>query len=257
MTNKLELPSNLINKEINITLIGCGGTGSHIGVCELTQLDSTIKALGGKGIMVTMVDGSDVTTANLSRQRFFPHQVGSNKAEALTFIANNFYQKEWQCVPQNLDPSTLTRHPCITGADIIITAVDSASFRYQLHQATKDYPLRNKLWLDCGNDDVSGQVICGEMGCNRTVPCVTDLFDYSTIEDESAAKSCSAEESIARQTLGVNATAARHASQLLWNIIRFGETDIHGVFFNCLEMTSNPLSVCEEEWAIYGYTPTK
>lgn len=255
MTNKLELPSKLIDKKINITLIGCGGTGSFIGVNELTQLDTTLKALGGMGIKVTMVDGSNVTTANLSRQRFFPHQVGSNKAEALTFIANNFYQKEWVAVPYNLDPSEFTRHSCIMKADIIITAVDSASFRYQLHQATENYPFESKLWLDCGNDDISGQVIIGQMGRYRTVPCVTDLFDYSTIEDESAAKSCSAEESIARQTLGVNATAARHASQLLWNLIRFGETDIHGVFFNCLEMTSNPLSVSEDEWAIYGYTP--
>ena len=63
-------------------------------------------------------------------------------------------------------------------------------------------------------------------------------------------------ESLSKQNLGVNAFAARLAGQLLSNLLLNGKIESHGAYFDCEALTSEPIHIDKETWAIYDYTPS-
>ncbi|WP_025744853.1 PRTRC system ThiF family protein [Salinivibrio costicola] len=240
------LPAYMLGERLNVAVIGIGGTGSAM-VNELIQLDTTLRALDPNGgLDVTLIDGSNVTQANIARQSFFPSQVGMNKAEAMAWTANNLYGKNFVAKPEHFETE---KHRINT--DIVITALDRPSVRYQISQSTGTF-----LWLDMGNDAGAGQVVLGESKNtpNKTLPTICDLYDYTQLDDSDAEiKSCSAEESLARQQLGVNHFAARIGAQLLWNLLRHGKIDSNGAYFDVTTLRVEPLT--DEDWRIHGFTP--
>nr|WP_301334101.1 PRTRC system ThiF family protein [Vibrio agarivorans] len=237
-------------RKINIAVIGCGGTGSFI-VDSLIGLDTALKQLGHQGLSVRMFDGSNVTPTNLIRQKFLPFQVGENKAKALEFIANSLHEKDFVAVPEYFNISNKYNNEVHT-ADLIITCVDKPSVRYALSQLNN----ADTMWLDCGNGRSSGNVVLGDMKPKpqKALPNICDLYDYSQLSDaDSEVKSCSAEQSISRQEFGVNQHCASHAISILWNLVRNGTIDHHGVHFDLKAGTVDPIKVCENEWLTYGY----
>ncbi|WP_428774872.1 PRTRC system ThiF family protein [Vibrio sp.] len=241
------LPLRLIGQTLNVALIGVGGTGSAMAK-ELIQLDTCLRALdANSGLSVTLFDGRNVTEANIARQSFFPSQVGHNKAEATVWTANNLYGKNWRA------EGHLESNAQLAGFDLIITALDRPSTRFEI---SRNATHRTQLWLDMGNDATSGQIVCGELTlADKLLPNICDLYDYSQLSDEDAdMKSCSADESITRQQLGVNQFAARLGAQILWNLLRNGELEVHGAYFDCQSLHVDPIRV--GEWQVFGYEPT-
>ncbi|MFL7013650.1 PRTRC system ThiF family protein [Enterovibrio norvegicus] len=245
-----KLPMNLLGKPLKVLVIGVGGTGSAIAK-ELVQLDTTLKALDERGgFDVTLADGSNVSEANIARQSFFPTQVGENKAEAMAWTANNLYGKEWHAMNTHFDVSK--NASVFRSFDIVITALDRPSVRYAISLSKANF-----LWLDMGNDATSGQVVIGEVSTKeKTLPNICDFYDYSELSDADAEiKSCSAEESISRQELGVNQFAARIGAQLLWNLIRHGELKSNGAFFDAKALSVDPIT--KDEWQFLGFETTR
>lgn len=240
------LPFEKLAKKWKVAIIGIGGSGSYM-AAEIRQLDTCLRALNSEcGLEVTLIDGSNVTEANIARQQFFPTQVGQNKAEAAVWTANNLYGKAWKAIPRHLTSTQTLRE-----YDLIITALDRPSTRFMISKMTAD-----TYWLDMGNDATSGQVVFGQLHNKnqKVLPHICDLFDYSELSDDDAeVKSCSAEQSINRQELGTNQTAARIGAQILWNLWRHGKIETNGAYFNVTTLNVDPIT--EEDWAIYGYTP--
>lgn len=246
-----KLPESMLCKKLKVTVIGAGGNGSFL-IEELISIDTCLRMLDPLcGLDVTVYDRGIVSYANLVRQKFFPTQVGTNKAEACIFNANNLHGKSWKYVADNFVPDEWCGGEDYKSCDVLISCLDRPSTRYAISKMRLSRPI---LWLDLGTNNRAGQIVLGELGSGRKLPNICDLYDYSGLSDEDALiKSCSAQESIARQDIGVNAMCARYGAQILSNLLRYGSIDVHGIHFDTRTLEAIPIHVSDADWALYGY----
>ena len=147
--------------------------------------------------------------------------------------------------------------------DLLITCVDLASVRGEIGRFYGKKYSTSALWLDTGNAATTGQVILGDlvlgaMGEMR-LPNVCDL--YSELLDESVTTdmdsddepSCSVEAALKKQDLFTNRTVATAACQLLYQLLRHGETNYHGLFIDVSKGTQAPLRIDPVVWQSMGY----
>jgi hypothetical protein len=73
------------------------------------------------------------------------------------------------------------------------------------------------------------------------LPCVTERFDLTKVDEKDSGPSCSLAEAIDRQDLFINSTLANIGSKLLWKLFREGRTDQAGVFLNMDTLKMNPI----------------
>jgi PRTRC genetic system ThiF family protein len=264
----------------------------------LGQMHASIQALHQqegivcRGLTVTVYDPDTVSPFNVGRQLFYSTDIGMNKAEVLVGRVNMAYGTKWKAVASEFDAGTSTRRP-----DIVITCVDTASARRELHKTLwKDnYMESTSYWLDCGNLATVGQVVLGQPGkekedtwprgrefdpslalwkgqqkkqvrgdnggynqyvledkCYIRLPCVTELFPDLMDEgfDETDEPSCSMIDALRKQSLFINRTVSAYALDLLWELLREGQIENQGVYFNLRSRTANsiPLKV----WPVAG-----
>ncbi len=154
-------------KRVYVTLVGCGGTGSHIA----SGLVSIAQALRDKGIGVEMVfiDPDRVEPKNVGRQLFSVADVGEAKAEVLAGRLNAAFGERIMSAVREVEALDLTPSPQPSpngrGGDlhIVIGAVDNAAARAVMADVTKS--AQGALWwLDTGNENHSGQVCLGNAG---------------------------------------------------------------------------------------------
>ncbi len=146
-------------KRVYITLVGCGGTGSHIasGLVAIAQM------LQDKGVAADMVfiDPDRVEPKNVGRQLFSQADVGEAKAEVLAGRLNTAFGMRIMSAVRiagvlDLLPSPVQRDVL----SIVIGAVDNYAARLTLEGAVKT-SAGQLWWLDCGNENHSGQVCLG------------------------------------------------------------------------------------------------
>jgi len=156
-------------KRVYLTLVGCGGTGSHMA----SGLAAIAQALQEKGVAVEMlfVDPDRVEPKNVGRQLFSLVDVGEYKAEALAGRLNAAFGMRIMSAVRRVDVLDLTPGPSPVGEGrgeerrelyIVIGAVDNAAARVVMARAVKS--ANGALWwLDCGNENHSGQVCIGNV----------------------------------------------------------------------------------------------
>jgi PRTRC genetic system ThiF family protein len=233
---------------VTIHLTGCGGTGSQVLSC-LGRMDATLKALGHPGFQITVFDPDVVTPANCGRQLFSQADMGLNKAVCLVTRMNRFFGNAWDAVAAAYDGSP---------ANIVITCTDNIASRL-LVEKTMITPVNSHIqpyekmlyWLDFGNTQTSGQAILGSVNIPQPdsekyetiskLKFVTELFDYSTIQEKDSGPSCSLAESLSKQDLFINSTLAQMGCNLLWKLFHEGMMDCQGVFLNVATMKTNPV----------------
>lgn len=254
MSREFIMPARWAERPIKILLIGAGGTGSDL-IVRLAKLHRQLIALGSPGLEVVVYDPDYISETNVGRQHFSPSSIGLNKAIALVHSINLAYAVSWKAIPRAFD---VQDGDAMRGTDLVITAVDKASFRASLARAYRHWS-SGTLWLDTGNGSDSGNVVLGHLGYRDSqehrLPNVFDLWpelESMDAKDEEA-PSCSAEESIQRQSWPVNQTAALLAAEILWTLIRAGKLDYHGYTFNLRPMTTSPMSIDPAAWAFFGY----
>jgi len=144
----------------DITLVGCGGTGSHLALA-LARLAFHVRE-GGRGeVRLTFVDGDRVEPKNIGRQNFSPPEVGRYKAETLAERFNRAFGLNIRHVNRMFERSLLSHSP--RAFPILVGAVDNAFARRDIAEAVAWR--RGKLWwLDCGNLYAAGQVLFGNSG---------------------------------------------------------------------------------------------
>ena len=253
------IPQKLINKPINILLIGAGGSGSQIAT-ELFQMDSLLKQISDQSVYInlTLVDGDTVSIFNVGRQAFYTGDVGSYKADVLVSRFNNFGGTDWKAINEYYDPKKITFHDF----DIVITAVDKAEFRVKLGEVFNSANYCNDLlWLDVGNGLSDGQIILGHAYRNISssgirLPNVYDLYSemLKQVDDTSEdMPSCSTEAALAKQDFGANRAVSAQATQLIWQLVRYAKISHHGAFVDVANATVQPLKIDPQLWAVYGY----
>jgi len=255
---------------IDVTLIGVGGNGSNV-LTALARMHYVLVKLGHPGLAVTAYDGDQITPSNCGRQLFSPAELGLNKALCMMTRVNNFFSLHWRGYAHNFDESVWEDYHYTWGEcyQIVISCVDSAKARLVVERSLKRRKHGIFLWLDIGNTKSTGQGIIGSIGYRQQpqppadniatverLPTVIDLYPDISEHDsgEEAAPSCSVEEALTRQDLFINKSISTMSMKILFDGIRQGYFDIHGLFLNLVNMQMSPLKVSPDTWQAMGYS---
>lgn len=251
MNKTFQCPENWLDSKIDIVLIGAGGSGSNA-LDALSQLHHGLLAVGHPhGLNVSVFDDDVVDIPNIGRQRFTMADVGNNKAITLVNRYNLAYGLNWMAYPCRFEGEVM-QEAC---PDLLITCVDTVSTRAEIAQtmcvSCED---EDMMWLDFGNGRHTGQVILGHLSDHTDrLPNVYDLYPELQDMEEDNEPSCSLAEAIRSQDLFINRTIVDAGINILWQLLRSGEIDHHGVFINQITSEVKPLMINTDIWVFMGY----
>ena len=237
MAYKCPLPLTS-HQTINVAVVGAGGNGSKL-LSGLKHIALALRELRNVDFVVTVFDPDTVSTSNLIRQTFFNQDLGLNKAVALVHRFNCTAGLRWKAEPVSFTADVLIRKSYESRFHLVVSCVDNAEARREVWNGIKK-ERSSILWMDLGNGDRFGQVVLGN--CFDKLPTVAELYPEILEDGEGPTQpSCSAFESIQRQDLFVNDTAAVHGLNLLWSLLFRGEINYQGVFFDVATGSSTPI----------------
>jgi PRTRC genetic system ThiF family protein len=254
------LHEELLEREVRILVVGCGGTGSAI-VAGLPYLHQAMLVRGHPyGLCVTVMDGDRVSPFNCVRQPFSQGEIGSNKGIVLVTRINLFWGLSWKAIPCALTSQTLAAsydgygEPSLR-PDIVIGCVDTRAARAIIAKSAGGSSGVG-YWLDVGNSRSSGQFVLGEPQNARNkrsrarLRTVAELYPeiVDPVLDDDDEPSCSAIEALERQECFVNTVLAQHALALFAQLFRHGQISHHGGFVDVAHSRSAPLAVDPSLW---------
>jgi PRTRC genetic system ThiF family protein len=229
------IPEALLQKQVRITVVGCGGTGSAI-AAGLPYLHQAMLAWGHPhGLDVTLVDGDRISPTNCVRQPFSESEIGLYKSTVLATRINLFWGLGWKGVAEFVDESWREE------TDILIGCVDSRKARRVITSTAAYWNCH--YWLDIGNNADTGQFILGQpdntknKNCAFRLPTVADLFPEIVdpkLDRKDQLPACSAVEALERQEPFINQILAYHALAMLARLFRYGQLTYQGGFVNLL-----------------------
>jgi sulfur-carrier protein adenylyltransferase/sulfurtransferase len=248
----------LLERQVRVLVVGCGGTGSAI-VAGLPYLHQSLMAWGHPGgLHVTVMDGDAISPFNCIRQPFARSEIGHNKAVVLVNRLNLFWGLKWEALPAHLKPGTFISRN-YSGDDlrahIVVGCVDTRAGRAAIRDAVENWSSVS-YWLDLGNNADSGQYILGEplnqrnrrakLRLRTAAELYPEICDPAL--DDDLEPSCSAVEALERQSPFVNSTLAQHALALLARLFRYGETSHHGGFINLATGATSVIRIDPKCW---------
>ena len=242
-----------------VLVIGAGGNGSAV-LFGLPYLHHALIAWGfANGLNVTVMDADTVSPTNCVRQPFGAADIGQNKATILINRVNLFHQLSWHSDETffSQDAPNNTGSSYDNTVDFVISCVDTRAARREMHEAFNNVmgPWRSvRYWLDIGNNASNGQFVLGQpLNCvNRRsktrLRTVTELFPsiMDTSLGEGPLPSCSAAEALERQEPFVNNVLATSALSMITRLMRYGQIDHQGAFYNAESGRSAPISIDPE-----------
>lgn len=238
-TNKIIRPQSWLERRINIIQIGAGGNGSET-FDGLTRIHKAMIANGHPwGLHVTLIDDDLVEEPNLVRQRFWPNEIGQNKAKCLVERANLFEGMDWDYVGSRFPIKFGGPNNFSDDIDLLISCTDNYKCRRDIYELYKGANTQ-ALWLDMGNGRTTGQVILGHLSSHfkDRVNNVVDIYpDILTSKEKVDAPSCSAAESLVTQDLFINPKVAMSACNMLWNLLRDGALEKNCIYVDVVSMS--------------------
>jgi len=244
---ELKLPKSLSLRlpkfrHVALTLVGCGGTGSHIasGLITLSQ------ALAERNVMadILFIDPDVVEPKNVGRQLFSQADVGRPKAQVLAERLNAAFATTVGCAVRKVD--SLDKFGAEDDARdklcVVVGAVDNAAARKVIDANVRAAKGR-VWWLDCGNENHSGQVALGNsfgkiehrLGLVTAMPApsvvYTDLVKGKAKAQGRAKRSCAELAAEGVQGLMVNRMMAAWACAMLHDFL-LGELRYFAVTFD-------------------------
>ncbi len=232
----------------DILVLGCGGTGAYV-VGHLARLIAVLN--GGdnhpcQGFRLVLADGDKVERKNLERQHFVERDLDTNKAEALAARYSAAFGLEIRAVPNYLeDVGSITE----LEADMVIGCVDNNASRKVLSEWAGGPHGDDRFWIDAGNEENSGQVVCGfrpsvyRNGRPReqtdvgdgvfSLPFVTEIYPNLLKGDRfNSELSCAELAQAAPQNMMANITAATLVLNFAQKILRGRTLRSHGAVFS-------------------------
>lgn len=249
---KFTTPANLINSDINIHVIGVGGTGSYL-VSMLSQMNYLLRAISHDQVSLNVIvyDPDTVSRYNIGRQNFQLADLNKSKAQTLVKRLNMGWGTKWGAIQKEYEANT--RHT----PDVIFTCVDNIKSRVALGKKFKDVN-NDTIWIDGGNSSHQGNVIWGHLGTpddTQKVPNWFDLYgDINATQKDDPTESCSHEDSILKQDWGINHITAILMCQYLWRMLRHGQVGHHIQIFDIAEGQLDSLEIDPEVWKTFNYT---
>lgn len=230
------------SRPVKIVQLGAGGTGGHIAP-HLYRLLYALK----RPVRYVICDGDVVEAKNLVRQNFTPADLGDNKAQVLAERYSAAFGLETEYVPffvesegqlqKLLTPSRWYAGSCrgkvITEMVLLLGAVDNNKSRQLCHQVF--YHARELIYIDSGNGEFTGQVICGVRRAGKTYypPIGTVYPDVLEDTDKFPTELSCAEASIsAPQSMAANITASAVVVNMVYNILALGESVVGQTAFS-------------------------
>ena len=240
------------NMPVKIVMLGAGGTGGHIA----PHLYRLLHALNRK-VSIIIADGDIVEQKNIVRQNFISADLGRNKAQVLAeryasafgmevsyipeFIETEYRLTQFVCSDFGLDYNYYP-YPKIDGITILIGAVDNNRSRQLCHEVFKKSA--NLIYIDSGNGEFTGQVVCGIRRNGRTYyKPIGDVFpDILTATDKFPTELSCAEAAVsAPQSIVANIMAATAVISYLYNILILGSIDVRSVTFSTKTVNLRPV----------------
>jgi PRTRC genetic system ThiF family protein len=253
----------------SILLIGCGGTGGYV-VGPLSKLIGIInyKRDVGNQIELFLADGDVVEEKNLARQHFIYEDIGKNKAEVMAGRYSSAFGVEINSVSkdfENLEDFEIIESTNNSFSILVIGGVDNNASRKLINQwvicdsfdaSTQYHNWTGKFWVDAGNEENYGQVVCGYLpplsGKNRinkvnpykcggekcigefSLPCSTELYPnlLENSDKFNSQISCAERALSAPQNMQTNITAATLVMNYVNKILHNEVIKSHSVEFN-------------------------
>lgn len=239
-----------LDKPVKILMLGAGGTGGHIAP-HLYRLLHTLE----RPAKVVIADGDIVEAKNLIRQNFISTDLGRNKAQVLADRYAMAFGMEVQYIPEFIESEDrltelIKPDRYHTGNysrqyeeehSILIGAVDNNRSRQLCHQvfAKSD----NLIYIDSGNGEYTGQVVCGIRRNGRTYyKPIGDVYtDVLTDTDKFPTELSCAEAAVsAPQSIVANIMAATAVVSYLYNILILGSIETRSVTFSTKTLNLKP-----------------
>lgn len=249
------------DRPVKIVMLGAGGTGGHIAphlYRLLYSLDRPVRFI--------IADGDAVESKNLVRQNFIEADLGENKAKVLAERYSSVFGLETEYIPEFIEDESrlieLVRPRFLQGEVgfangkpfvdschelvILIGAVDNNRSRQLCHEVfRKVTPL---VYIDSGNGEHTGQVVCGVRQGKRTVfkPAGSLYPDILQEQDKFPTELSCAEASVSSpQSIVANIMAATAVVNFVYNILVRGELDTRSVTFstNTLNLKPNLVNI--------------
>lgn len=225
----------------SILVVGCGGTGGHL-VPHLARLVGVMREDTGSGLNLNLIlaDGDVVEKKNLVRQNFVASDIGKNKAEVMAARYSRAFGYEISAVVEDIENRD-TINKLIGASGMVIGCVDNnASRRVINHWFLDGEGYYGKFWIDSGNEESAGQVVCGHVpGTHQATSdfCLPSVFEVfpDLMEDESGFNSqlsCAERAQSAPQNMQTNVTAATIIMNFVQKIMRQGQLKSHAVDFS-------------------------
>jgi PRTRC genetic system ThiF family protein len=255
-----KLHEELLNREVRLLVVGCGGTGTSI-MGGLPYIHQAMLVQGHPyGLHVTVMDADTVSPFNCVRQPFSRGEIGLYKGVVMVNRINLFWGLNWKAIPRALTAQTLVTSYAGSGEatlrpDIVVGCVDTRAARAIIAKSTEGVSAAG-YWLDLGNSHSSGQFVLGEPRNARNKRSRTRLRTVAELYpeivdpalDDDNEPSCSAIEALERQECFVNTVLAQHALALLARLFRYGQISHHGGFVDVATSRSVPLAVDPLRW---------
>ena len=231
-------------------MLGAGGTGGHIAP-HLYRLLHTLN----RPVKVIIADGDIVEQKNLVRQNFVSADLGRNKAQVLAERYASAFGMEVQYIPDFIEsedklmelvkPITYSIGSYIyqraEGISILIGAVDNNRSRQLCHQVFKKSD--NLIYIDSGNGEHSGQVVCGvKCGGRMYYKPIGDVYpDILDAVDKFPTELSCAEAAVSvPQSIVANIMAATAVVSFIYNILVLGSIEVRSVTFSTKTVNLKP-----------------
>ncbi|MCL1842798.1 MAG: ThiF family adenylyltransferase [Defluviitaleaceae bacterium] len=238
-------------KPVKIIMLGAGGTGGHIAP-HLYRLLHTLDRI----TEVIICDGDIVEEKNLVRQNFIPIDLGKNKAQVLAERYASAFGLEVSYIPEFIEneerlanlikPETYSTGSYLQqieeGYSILIGCVDNNRSRQLCHQVFKS--AHNLIYLDSGNGEHTGQVVCGiRRGGKTFYKPIGDIYPDVLLETDKfpTQLSCAEAAVSAPQSIVANIMAGTAVVSYLYNILVLGNIETRSVTFSTKTVNLKPV----------------
>ena len=226
---------------VKIIVLGAGGTGGYI-IPHLYR----IAFADSRNYRVIICDGDVVEEKNLIRQNFIEQDIGKNKAQVLAERYSAAFGIECEYIPDYVESEDALKellqpdfeHSYFNGIPetqrvILLGCVDNNKSRMLCHKVFTQS--RNLVYIDSGNGEHSGQVVCGVRQNGKTMyKPVGNLYpDILKAEDKYPSELSCAERTVsAPQSVTANLTSATAVVSFLYNLLIAGELTTRYVTFS-------------------------
>lgn len=231
-----------MNVPVKVVMLGAGGTGGH----AAPHIYRLLYALERPARFI-ICDGDKVETKNLVRQNFAPADLGENKARVLAERYATVFGMEAEYVPHFIERMEdlmelispkgweLTKYSYAQTPEMVILlgCVDNNKSRKLCHEAF--YQSKDLIYIDSGNGEFSGQVVCGVRKNGHTVfKPIGGVYPQILKETDRFPSELSCAEAAVSdpQSIAANITAATAVVDMVYNILAHGESLVRQTDFS-------------------------